>query len=60
MQVRVISDDECMKQKGSDVHWLHEKGVPVRTDFNEVTHMHNKFLIIDRSHVLTGSFNWTT
>ena len=22
--VRIISDDECMKQKGSDVHWLSE------------------------------------
>ena len=60
VQVRVISDDECMKHKGSDVHWLHEKGIPVRTDLNEATHMHNKFLIIDRTHVLTGSFNWTS
>jgi phosphatidylserine/phosphatidylglycerophosphate/cardiolipin synthase-like enzyme len=59
LQVRVITDDECMQQIGSDVHWLSEQGVPVRTDDQPSFHMHNKFVVIDDSHVITGSFNWT-
>jgi cardiolipin hydrolase len=59
LNVRVISDDECMQQKGSDVHWLSEQGIPVRVDDRPDAHMHNKFMIIDDTHVITGSFNWT-
>lgn len=59
LSVRIISDDECMSQKGSDVHWLSERGVPVRVDDRPDAHMHNKFMVIDDTHVITGSFNWT-
>ena len=59
VQVRVISDDECMNQVGSDVQWLAEQGVQVRTDDAPNFHMHNKFVVIDDSHLITGSFNWT-
>ena len=57
--VRVISDDECMKNQGNDVYWLAQQGIAVRTDDNEQNHMHNKFAVIDDSHLITGSFNWT-
>ena len=57
--VRIISDDECMKQKGSDVHWLSEQNIPVRVDDRPDAHMHNKFMVIDDLIVITGSFNWT-
>ncbi|TNV76500.1 hypothetical protein FGO68_gene16806 [Halteria grandinella] len=59
VQVRLISDDECMHNPGSDVSWLSSQGVPIRTDDNEQNHMHNKFAIIDDTHLITGSFNWT-
>ena len=45
--VRVISDDECMKQPGSDVQYLANKGVNVKIDRNPEAHMHNKFMVID-------------
>ncbi|CDW81063.1 UNKNOWN [Stylonychia lemnae] len=59
VKVRVISDDECMNQIGSDVKWLAGQGVPCRVDSNSQFHMHNKFVIIDDTFLITGSFNWT-
>lgn len=48
-----------MKNKGSDVNWLVNKGVQARTDDSERFHMHNKFAIVDGIFLVTGSFNWT-
>jgi phosphatidylserine/phosphatidylglycerophosphate/cardiolipin synthase-like enzyme len=59
VNVRVITDDECMENQGSDVHWLANQGVPVRTDDNAQFHMHNKFAVVDDTFLITGSFNWT-
>lgn len=59
VKVQIISDDECMKAKGSDVEYLASKGAEVRTDSEERFHMHNKFVVVDNSYVMTGSFNWT-
>jgi len=38
---------------------LADAGIPVRTDDDERAHMHNKFMVVDREFLLTGSFNWT-
>jgi phosphatidylserine/phosphatidylglycerophosphate/cardiolipin synthase-like enzyme len=59
VEIQIISDDECMNQKGSDVHWLSERGIPVRVDDRPDAHMHNKFMLIDGTHLITGSFNFT-
>lgn len=59
LDVRVVSDDECMTNQGSDIIWLAKQGIPCRTDDNAAFHMHNKFVIVDDSHLITGSFNWT-
>lgn len=59
-EVRVIADDECCKNFGSDVYRLAALGIPVKTDNSEKFHMHHKFAIIDHAVVVTGSFNWTT
>jgi mitochondrial cardiolipin hydrolase len=59
VKVRVISDDECMSNQGSDVKWLAGQGVPCRVDSNAQFHMHNKFVVIDDTFLITGSFNWT-
>lgn len=58
--VKVISDDECMKQIGSDVQYIRDYGIPTETDTNPEAHMHNKFVVIDKQILITGSFNWTT
>ena len=47
VKVRIITDDECVKNKGSDIEYLRSKGIPVVTDLEEKYHMHNKFVIVD-------------
>jgi len=57
--VRVISDDEQVKQQGSDILRLQAAGMPVKVDASPAFHMHHKFAIIDGLTVATGSYNWT-
>lgn len=59
VDVRVISDDECATNKGSDIQRLADEGIEVRTDSEPSYHMHDKFMVVDSTFVLTGSFNWT-
>jgi phosphatidylserine/phosphatidylglycerophosphate/cardiolipin synthase-like enzyme len=59
VDVRIITDDECMKNKGNDCQYLADQGIPVRIDDSEQYHMHNKFMVVDTEFLLTGSFNWT-
>ena len=59
VKVRVISDDECCKNKGNDIQRLADAGIPTRTDDAIDYHMHNKFMLVDKTFLLTGSFNWT-
>ena len=58
IKVRVIADDECAKNKGSNIKLIASVGVPCKTD-NAIYHMHHKFAVIDNSVVIMGSFNWT-
>ena len=60
IKVRVIADDECIKNYGSDVYKLAAAGIPCKTDSSAQYHMHNKYAIIDESVIVTGSFNWTS
>lgn len=60
IDVKIIADDECVKNYGSDVYKLAAAGIPCKTDSNAQFHMHNKYAIIDESVIITGSFNWTT
>ena len=60
VKVRVIADDECVKNYGSDVYKLAAAGIPCKTDSSAQFHMHNKYAIIDESVIVTGSFNWTS
>lgn len=59
VDVKVITDDECATNKGSDIQRLADAGIPVRTDSAPTYHMHDKFMVVDGKFVLTGSFNWT-
>ncbi len=58
VKVRVISDDNKKEDRGSDVTFLQNKGVPVVFDSSS-HHMHHKFALIDQKMLLNGSFNWT-
>lgn len=59
-EVRIIADDECCNNFGSDIYRLAAMGIPVKTDNSKQFHMHHKFAIIDKAVVVTGSFNWTS
>ena len=56
--VRIITDDDKSHDPGSDIKRLREAGIPVRMDQSEF-HMHHKFAIVDKTSLLTGSYNWT-
>ena len=60
VKVRVLADDECVKNYGSDIYSLAAQGISCKTDNSAQFHMHNKYAIIDESVIVTGSFNWTT
>jgi phosphatidylserine/phosphatidylglycerophosphate/cardiolipin synthase-like enzyme len=59
VNVRLVTDDEAMKGKGADAQRCADAGIPTRTDNAEQYHMHNKYMVVDDTFVLTGSFNWT-
>mmetsp|Transcript_40703 Transcript_40703/g.62125 ORF Transcript_40703/g.62125 Transcript_40703/m.62125 type:complete len:147 (+) Transcript_40703:226-666(+) len=59
VKVRIITDDEAMKGKGADTQRMADAGIPCRTDSEEQYHMHNKFMVVDQTFLITGSFNWT-
>lgn len=59
VKVRVVTDDEQSKSNGSDIQRFANEGILVRSDNNEKYHMHNKYVVIDGTHLITGSFNWT-
>jgi phosphatidylserine/phosphatidylglycerophosphate/cardiolipin synthase-like enzyme len=56
--VRIITDDDKTRDRGSDIITLSQSGIPVRVD-NSPDHMHHKFAVIDGKKVISGSFNWT-
>ena len=59
VNVRIITDDETMTNKGNDCQDLANYGILVRTDSEPQYHMHNKFMLVDGAFLMTGSFNWT-
>ena len=58
VKVRLIADDSCSLMLGSDVRKLAAMGVPTKTDKAKY-YMHNKVAIIDKSVLVTGSYNWS-
>jgi phosphatidylserine/phosphatidylglycerophosphate/cardiolipin synthase-like enzyme len=56
VQVRMVTDSDYLDQK--EIQQLVEAGIPVLGDRREGL-MHNKFLVIDRLEVWTGSMNFT-
>lgn len=58
VSIRIISDNDKINDKGSDIEKLANAGIPVRLDITE-NHMHHKFALFDDNITLTGSYNWT-
>ncbi|KAJ2780780.1 hypothetical protein H4R18_003248 [Coemansia javaensis] len=58
--VRIITDDEQLSCKGSDIERLQQDyGIPFKTDNDPAKFMHSKFAVVDRRAVWAGSYNWT-
>lgn len=55
--VRILTDNDKANDRGSDIYYLQEAGVPVAMDTSP-SHMHHKFALIDNC-LVNGSFNWT-
>jgi cardiolipin hydrolase len=58
VDIKILTDNDKSLDMGSDVHLLSREGIPIRMD-NTSNHMHHKFMVIDESTGLTGSYNWT-
>ncbi len=58
VSVKVISDNDKIFDRGSDIEKLHKAGIPIRLDMTS-NHMHHKFALFDNHTTLTGSYNWT-
>ena len=58
LKVWVVMDEKAAHSRYSQAVFLAEHGVSVRTDGHYAI-FHHKFLVVDRSTVETGSFNYT-
>ena len=58
VNIRILSDRAQSAQKASKTKDLKAQGVDVRL-YTGGGLMHNKFAVIDRKVLITGSFNWT-
>jgi len=59
VKVRVITDHEGSNQSSSQIESFYNQGIQIRTHTGTGL-MHNKFIILDKKVVITGSFNFTT
>ncbi len=58
VQVRIVTDDEFGVEEEESIEEFVDAGIPV-VDDNKTALMHNKFMILDRQVVWTGSWNYT-
>lgn len=58
VSVKIITDNDKIFDKGSDIEQLAGEGIPIKVDITD-NHMHHKFAIFDSKRILTGSYNWT-
>nr|AWH61376.1 putative zucchini [Asterias rubens] len=56
--VRIITDDEAVNLSGNYIGKFRRSGIQVRRDYSSYL-MHHKFVIVDKTTLLNGSFNWT-
>ncbi|MCP5046224.1 MAG: DUF1669 domain-containing protein, partial [bacterium] len=58
VDVRIITDDDKISDRGSDIWELAAYGIKTKID-NSRHYMHHKFAVFDNQRVMTGSYNWT-
>lgn len=58
IDVKIVMDDVQAETEKDIVSSLNSAGI-LKTDSNKSALMHNKFVVIDGTKVLTGSTNWT-
>lgn len=58
LDVKVITDNDKIYDRGSDIIDMKKAGVPVKIDDTR-HHMHHKFAIVDHEILINGSYNWT-
>lgn len=58
VSVRLVADQKGNKGKYSAANYLANKGLPVRLN-GRYKILHHKFMVIDRQHLETGSFNFS-
>ncbi len=58
INVKVITDNDKVYDKGSDIFAMRDAGIHVKIDDTR-HHMHHKFAIIDKEILVNGSYNWT-
>ena len=56
--VRIITNEEHEALSGSQIERFQREGIQVRHDKTSF-YMHHKFVVVDGSVLITGSFNWT-
>lgn len=58
-KIRIVTDRQMAKGKGSSVEKIRSAGIPVLTNKKHKIE-HNKFAVFDGVHIVSGSYNWTT
>ena len=58
IKTRIITDDEKIMDRGSDIFKLKYRGIEVKIDSIKSL-MHHKFAIVESHKIITGSYNWT-
>ncbi len=58
VRVRIVTDNDKAEDLGSDIPKFLAAGIPLLMDRSPF-HMHHKFALLDGTHLLNGSFNWT-
>lgn len=59
IDVKVVVDKSQKSARYTSATFLANMGIPTRVDSQHAI-QHNKFMVIDREHVETGSFNYTS
>src|SRR5690606_15988443 len=61
VQIRIVTDgDHGLERPDTTLDQLEDVDIPIVSDGNRGAYMHNKFFVIDRLYVWTGSTNITT
>lgn len=58
LDVKVITDNDKINDRGADIFEMKEAGISVKIDDTR-HHMHHKFAIVDKEILVNGSYNWT-